>query len=99
LPAEPILVTLALMIVAFVVLFIREPELRLTAAVSRRWSPLAGTLAGLMQGAVGVSGPVVATWLHGYRLAPRAYVFAVTLIFGITGAVQVVVLLVQGELM
>jgi len=49
-----------------------------------------------MQGAVGVSGPVVATWLHGYRLQRDSYVFSITLLFGVTGAAQVVVLVAQG---
>lgn len=96
LPETPLLVALALTIVAFVVLFLREPELRIDPVTSRRWSPVAGALAGVMQGSVGVSGPVVATWLHGYRLAPRPYVFAITLIFGMTGASQLAVLVGQG---
>lgn len=96
LPETPLLLALAATVVAFVVLFLREPELQIPPATSRRWSPVAGGLAGLMQGSVGVSGPVVATWLHGYRLGPRPYVYAITLIFGITGATQLVVLLGQG---
>lgn len=96
LPEQPLLVALALTIIAFVGLFLREPELRIDESVSRRWSPLAGSIAGLMQGGVGVSGPVVATWLHGYRLAKTAYVFSITLIFGVTGAVQLSVLLAGG---
>ena len=50
-----------------------------------------------MQGAVGVSGPVVATWLHGYRLPKETYVFSITLIFGVTGAVQLATLGGQGQ--
>jgi uncharacterized membrane protein YfcA len=40
---------------------------------------------------------VVATWIHGYRLAPRAYVHAVTFIFGVTGFAQIVVLGAQRQ--
>lgn len=98
LPENPLLILLALTIVGFVVQFMRDPELRIDPAAAHRWAPLAGTLAGLMQGAVGVSGPVVATWLHGYRLPKNAYVFSITLIFGVSGAAQLVVLLGQGEM-
>jgi uncharacterized protein len=98
LPEAPLLIALALTIVAFVALFVYQPGLRITPSVSRRWSPMAGLLAGLMQGAVGVSGPVVATWLHGYRLSKTVYVYSITLIFGVTGAVQLLVLGTQGAL-
>lgn len=95
---EPLLLALAATIGVFIVQFLRRPELRLDPAVATRWPPLAGLVAGLMQGAVGVSGPVVAAWLHGYRLAPRVYVHSVTLIFGVTGAVQLAILAVQGQI-
>ncbi len=94
---KPLLVALALTIVVFVVHFLRSPLLRITPETSRRWSPLVGGVAGVMQGAVGVSGPVVATWMHGYRLPKQAYVFSVTAIFGVSGAVQLGLLLVAGR--
>lgn len=97
LPDEPLLIALALTIGYFVVQFIRRPELRIGDAAARRWSPAVGGVAGLMQGAVGVSGPVVATWMHGYRLPRDVYVFSITLIFGVTGAVQLVLLVLQGQ--
>ena len=96
LPEAPLLVLLAATIVGFVVQFVRQPELRIDEATSHRWSPVAGTVAGLMQGSVGVSGPVVATWLHGYRLPKTVYAYAITLIFGLSGAVQLVLLIAQG---
>lgn len=97
LPEAPLKLVLAAMIAYFVVQFLRHPELHLDRLTARRWSPVAGSLAGVMQGAVGVSGPVVATWLHGYRLARSSYVFSITLIFGVTGAAQIAVLGAQGQ--
>lgn len=97
-PEEWLLIGLALTIGVFIVNFLRRPELQIDRAVARRWSPVAGALAGLMQGAIGVSGPVVATWLHGYRLPVRAYIHSVTFIFGTTGAVQLAILLSQGQM-
>ncbi|MDE0802817.1 MAG: hypothetical protein OSA99_05785, partial [Acidimicrobiales bacterium] len=38
-----------------------------------------------------------ATWLHGYRLPKQTYVFSVTLIFGLSGFVQLVLLAASGE--
>lgn len=98
LPDEPLLIAIALTIVAFVVQFLRHPEFRLRADVARRWSPATGTVIGLVQGATGISGPVVGTWFHGYRLPRDAYVFSITLLFGVTGAVQIAILLGQGAM-
>lgn len=95
-PEEPLLIGLAVMVLVFVGVFLRHPELTIDQRTARRGAPFVGTAIGLAQGAVGVSGPVVATWLHGYRLAPRAYVHAITFIFGVTGFAQIVVLLAQG---
>ena len=96
-PEDPLLIALAITIGVFVANYLRSPELRIAPATSARWAPAVGAVAGLMQGAVGVSGPVVAAWMHGYRLSKQAYVFAVTLIFGATGFVQLVLLTATGE--
>ena len=96
-PEEPLLVLLATSIAVFVFNFLRRPDLAISERTGRRFSPAVGTVAGLLQGSVGVSGPVVATWVHGYRLAPRAFVHTVTLIFGVIGAAQIVVLATQGQ--
>lgn len=98
LPDEPLMLLLAATILAFVVLFIRDPHLRLSPATTRRWSPVAGFIAGAMQGAIGVSAPAVATWMHGYRLKPRTFIHSVTVIFALTGAIQLAILLAQGQM-
>jgi len=95
---EPLLVLIAITIIGFVVQFVRHPEFRLPAAVAHRWSPATGTVIGVVQGATGISGPVVGAWFHGYRLPRDAYVFSITLLFGITGAVQIAILLAQGAM-
>lgn len=97
LPEDPLLVLLAVTIVVFVVNFLRSPELRLEPSTTKRWSPAVGSAAGVMQGALGVSGPVVGAWMHGYRLRSQAYVFSVTLIFGVAGSVQLVLLAGSGR--
>lgn len=96
-PEEPLQILLAATIVGYVVVFVRSPDLRIDPETSRRWAPAVGAAAGVMQGAVGVSGPVVATWLHGYRLPRQAYVFSVTAIFFASGSVQFWLLLAAGE--
>lgn len=97
LPEEPLMVGLAAMVFVFVFLFLRHPDLTISDRTARRGSPIVGTVVGISQGALGVSGPIVATWIHGYRLSPRAYVHSVTLIFGVTGFTQVIMLAAQGQ--
>jgi len=98
LPEQPLLVVLALSILVFLYQFIRKPEFGLAPAFTRRWSPAVGLLAGAMQGAIGVSGPIVASWVHSYRLPARAYIHSLTLMFGVTGAVQLAILLGHGQM-
>lgn len=97
LPEEPLLLVLVAMIAIFVIQYFRVPELSISPSTSRRWSPLAGGIAGLMQGAVGVSGPAMAVWLHGYRLPRDAYVFSLTGLFLVAGSAQVTYLVVAGR--
>ncbi len=98
LPEDPLLALLAVTVLGFVVLFVRSPELRLSPALTHQWAPAVGAVTGVVQGAVGASGPVIATWLHGYRLGKSAYVYAITLIFAVTGSIQIAVLTTQGEM-
>jgi len=96
-PEEPLLFGLALSVFVFVVQRLRNPELSLTPEMTRRWAPLAGSLSGFSHGAVGVSGPIVAMWVHGYRLPKDAYVFSVTALFLVSGATQLGVLVISGQ--
>jgi uncharacterized membrane protein YfcA len=69
--------------VGYVVLSLTHPGFHLPPRVTRIASPPVGVAAGGLQGATGISGPLLSTYLHGFGLRPRAYVFAVaTLFFG-----------------
>lgn len=96
-PEDPLLLGLAATVLVFVVQFLRSPQLRLAPATTKRWAPVAGAVSGFSQGAVGVSGPLVAMWFHGYRLSKNAYVYSVTAVFLVSGATQAIVLLVDGR--
>ena len=56
-----------------------------------------GLVAGVFQGAAGISGPVVSAWFLSRQIAVDAFVLAVTATFAATGAAQIVVLLLQPE--
>ncbi len=97
-PERPLVIAIIAAIGGYVVLFFAHPEFRVGPVRSRRLAPLVGGVAGLFQGAVGISGPVVGSWIHSYRLPRGAYIFSVTSLFFITGLAQLIVLIASGEL-
>jgi uncharacterized membrane protein YfcA len=97
-PDEPLVIALIIAIVVYITTFFLKPDLRTSPEQSRRLSPFAGLLAGAFQGAIGISGPVVGSWIHSFRLPRGAHIFSVTLLFLVAGSAQLVVLVVSGEL-
>jgi uncharacterized membrane protein YfcA len=97
-PEQPLVIAIIVAIVGYVVLFFAHPELRVGPRRSKRLAPAVGGVAGLFQGAVGISGPIVGSWIHSYRLARGAHILSVTSLFFITGLTQLIVLIASGEL-
>jgi uncharacterized membrane protein YfcA len=97
-PETPLVIAVIVAIVGYVVLFFSHPEFRVGPDRSRRLAPAVGGVAGVFQGAVGISGPIVGSWIHSYRLPRGAHILSVTSLFFITGLTQLVVLIGSGEL-
>lgn len=97
-PETPLVVAVILAIIAYIVLFFAHPDLRTTPTRSKRLAPVVGGVAGVFQGAVGISGPIVGSWIHSYRLPRSAHILSVTSLFFITGLAQLIVLISTGEL-
>ncbi|MPZ73895.1 MAG: TSUP family transporter [Nitriliruptorales bacterium] len=87
---------LAIVIFAYLAMRILHPALVLPPSITRRLSPFVGAAAGLAQGATGVSGPVVSTYVHAYRLPPSAFLFSTNALFQVFVTVQVAAFLVTG---
>jgi uncharacterized protein len=83
-------VVLAVVILCYVLVVLRRPDVSLAPSVSRYTSPPVGFLAGGLQGSTGVSGPLLTTYLHGYALSPAAYVLSLSVLFLAFSTVQVV---------
>ena len=98
LPERPLIAVLILVVLAYVALRIRSPEFEVGPAASLRWAPVVGTTAGIMQGAVGISGPIVVSWIQSLRLNRDAQILAVTTLFAVAGISQFPVLVASGEL-
>jgi uncharacterized membrane protein YfcA len=97
-PETPLVVAVIVAIVGYIVVFFAHPDLRTTPARSKRLAPVVGGVAGLFQGGVGISGPIVGSWIHSYRLPRSAHILSVTSLFFITGLAQLTVLVASGEL-
>ncbi len=83
---------LRLVLVGVIVLFIvnrtRQVDVAVSPATAGRLSPLVGGVAGIFQGATGVSGPIVAPWHLMLDIERDPFVFSVGVIYGLSSASQ-----------
>lgn len=98
LPQEPLVLLLIGAILVYVITFFVKPDFRVGPERSRRLAPAVGGIAGAFHGATGISGPVVGSWIHSYRLPRGAHIFSVTALLLMSGAAQLAVFAVSGEL-
>ena len=91
-PERPLLIVLATAVLLFVIRSLWFGDIAVPPTVGRRASPAVGAAAGVMQGAVGVSGPIVGSWLYAYRLPRDAYILSLSVLFLITGVAQITTL-------
>jgi uncharacterized membrane protein YfcA len=87
---------LAGVIVLYITVALAHPGFHFPPRVTRVASPPVGLAVGGLQGATGISGPLVTTYMHGYQLAPRAYVFSLAALFCIGAVVQTITLAAVG---
>jgi uncharacterized membrane protein YfcA len=83
---------LAGMIGAYVLIFFTHPHLRIPPRITRFTAPPVGLAAGVLQGATGISGPLLSTYLHGYRLPREAFIVSITTMFQVYSVVQTITL-------
>ncbi|HEY5608149.1 MAG TPA: sulfite exporter TauE/SafE family protein [Alphaproteobacteria bacterium] len=86
-------IAIAAMIALYLVLMVARPHARISPRVSRVLTPIVGLFAGLVQGATGISGPIIGTYLVAFRLEPAAYVFAAASTFQAMAMVQLFALI------
>jgi len=79
---------LAGLVLGYILLTLARPSFRLTDALNRRLAPGIGLISGTLQGATGISGPIVVTYAHARRLEREAHVFTVAAIYGSFGVIQ-----------
>lgn len=80
---------LAAVIGVYAILFLTKPHLEFPRSFTDRANAPVGLASGLLQGSTGVSGPLLATYLHGARLPRETYLFSITSLYGTFGMIQV----------
>ena len=85
---------LAVCVGAYLVLLAFRIEIRFSGRLGRVLSPIIAALAGVSQGAAGMSSAVVAAWVRAFGLEKEAYIFAASTMFlGLTTTHFIFVLL------
>lgn len=85
-------VVLAVIIIGYVVVSTLRPDFTFSARLTRYASPPVGLVAGGLQGATGISGPLLSTYVHGFGLPPQGYVFSLSVLFIVFSIMQTVTL-------
>lgn len=87
---------IALIVIAYIALRLLRPEFDLSTSVMRKWEMVAGSSAGLLQGAVGLSAPITITFLHSCRLPRQTFIFIASLFFASMSLIQLPLQLALG---
>lgn len=87
---------LALIVIAYIVMFLTNPQFKLSEGTAKRLTAPVGLVAGGVHGATGISSPVVATYFHSMGLARPAFIIAVTVPFFVLGSIQILSLAAVG---
>jgi uncharacterized membrane protein YfcA len=98
LPDKALLASLAAAVCAYLIKSVLKPDFVISEPTSKRWTPFVGTVAGIFQGAVGISGPIVVTWIHSFRLTRGAHILSVTSIFLLGGLAQLIIFIIDGRI-
>lgn len=72
---------MAAAIAVYLVVNLSKPGFVLAPRLTRFLSPVVGFVAGVMQGSTGISGPLLATYVHAFRLRPYAYILSISTTF------------------
>lgn len=91
-----ITLSVAMIVFGFIALRLLQPDFQLDRGLFRRFAAPVGTLIGVVHGATGISGPLVATYVAAAK-APRVpHVFLVSAVFQVVTTVQLTTMIALG---
>lgn len=79
---------IAIVVFTYIGLRLFNPEFQLSMAIMQKWVLFAGSCAGVLQGAVGLSSPITITFLHAARLPRPTFIYIVSLFFAGMSVIQ-----------
>jgi len=89
-------VLLILIIVLFLLNRVSSRTFTMSESQGRRYAPFVGGLAGILQGAAAISGPIVGPWFLSVEQRQEVYIFSISAVFGVTGLSQILVFAISG---
>lgn len=97
LPGYVLAIALGLFTLWYVIGSLRKSPMLVTERTERRIAPAVGALAGISNGTLGASGPILGSYLLAIGLTGRYFVFAISLTFMIMSIIRLGTLAVLGE--
>lgn len=91
-------IALGLVLIAYVVLRLARPEMVVQSSAVSWLSPTIGVASGTVQGATGITSPLLVTFLHPLGLPREAFILALSAMFLLFAAAQIPALAVAGLL-
>lgn len=82
-------VVVALVIAGYILRFLTDSEFGLDRELARRWAAPMGMVGGVLIGATGIGGPLIATYFHSIRMSRASFVLVMSLTFQIFGLIQI----------
>jgi len=96
LPAQWLSIAVALLALFYVGFRMMKPDWALNYGIARSLAVPAGLLAGILQGAAGISAPVSVTYLHAIQLPRERFIPTISAMFGAMALVQLPALIGVG---
>ncbi len=89
LPLRLLTLCMAAIIIAYIVLRLLKPNIHLSMVSAKKIVAPAFLLAGILQGAVGVSAPIAVTFLSAMKLTRSMFIFTVSIFFASMAILQI----------
>ncbi|WP_099827482.1 sulfite exporter TauE/SafE family protein [Oceaniglobus indicus] len=95
-PVRALTLTVALAVLAYIGLRLWKADFRIAEGPAVRAAPVAGLLAGVLQGAAGISAPIAVSFLNACKMERPRFIPTVSLFFATMSLVQIPALIVLG---
>lgn len=88
LPVRALILTVAVAVVSYTCLRVARPDFKLAHPVAQRLVAPIGVIAGILQGAAGISAPVSVSFLNAMRLDRPVFITTISVFFTVMSLVQ-----------